>query len=45
MADLLVTAWLMATAAAGMIEAKEMQRMVQLQLLRAEGSQKLICGC
>ena len=44
-ADLLVTAWLMATAADGMMEAKDMQRMVQLQLLCAEGSQELNCGC
>ena len=44
-ADLLVAAWLMATAAAGMIEAKKMQRMVWLLLLCAEGSQELNCGC
>jgi hypothetical protein len=43
-ADLLVAAWLMATVAAGMIEAKKMQRMVQLLLLCAEGSQELNCG-
>ena len=37
-ADLLVAAQLMSTAAAGVFEAKKTQKMVQLQLLCAEGS-------
>ena len=45
MADLSVTAWLMATAAAVMIEAKRMQKML-LQLLQSAGcSERLSCGC
>ena len=44
LADLLEMAYLMATAAAGMIEAKKMQRIMRLQLLCAEGSKELNCG-
>ena len=44
-ADLLVAAWPMVTAAAGMFEAKEMQKML-LQLLQSAGcSEELNCGC
>ena len=44
MADLLVAAWLMSTAAAGVFEAKEMQKMLLLPQLGAEDCEKLIEG-
>eukprot|EP00966_Prymnesium_polylepis_P252530 5838110-Prymnesium_polylepis.1 len=38
-------AWVTSTTAAGVLEAKETQKMMQLQYLCAEGSQKLNRGC
>ena len=44
MADLLVAAWLMSTAAAGVFEAKKMQKMLLLPQLGAESCEELIEG-